>query len=63
VQASGIPAILDLFEVGLNPTTPEQAAGDLILPPMSVPIPKPTHRKATRAPSPPELPPVVLDLS
>jgi hypothetical protein len=39
---------------------PLQAAGDLILPPISVPIAKGTHLEDTRAPSPPELPPQVL---
>jgi hypothetical protein len=39
---------------------PLHAAGDLILPPMSVPIAKVAHREETIPPSPPELPPQVL---
>lgn len=46
--------------MGLNPITPEQAAGALILPPISVPMARGTHLPATRPPSPPELPPHVL---
>lgn len=45
--------------VGLNPNTPLLAAGDLIDPPISVPIPRIEPRRPTRAPSPPEDPPAV----
>jgi len=31
------------YDVGLNPTIPQAAAGPLMLPPMSVPIPNGTH--------------------
>lgn len=47
----------------MKPITPEQCAGDLIDPPMSVPIDNGTHFADTKAPSPPELPPQVLSLS
>jgi len=63
VVGTTIPAYALRYEVGLNPIIPEQAAGDLILPPMSVPMPKGTHLVATKPPSPPELPPQVLVLS
>ena len=57
------PLLEFLYEVGLKPIIPLQAAGALILPPISVPIAKATHFEATRPPSPPELPAQVLVLS
>lgn len=54
-----MPPLELLNDVGLKPITPEQEAGDLILPPISVPIANGTHLDATKAPSPPELPPQV----
>lgn len=44
--------------VGLNPATPQKCAGIRMLPPMSVPRPRSEPRAATRAPSPPLLPPL-----
>ena len=51
------PLYVNLYWVGLNPTIPLNAAGILILPPISVPIPSGTHLAATRPASPPLLPP------
>ena len=47
----------------MKPMIPLHAAGDLMLPPMSVPIANVTHLEDTKAPSPPELPPQVRFLS
>ena len=43
---------------GLNPYTPQKAAGILTDPPESVPTPKAQTLEATRAASPPEEPPL-----
>lgn len=44
---------------GLNPYRPQAAAGILMDPPTSVPIPRALPRKANKLPSPPLLPPGV----
>ena len=49
--------------VGLKPTIPLNAAGTLILPPISEPKANGTHLAPTKPPSPPELPPHDLVLS
>lgn len=48
--------------VGLNPTTPQNAAGILADPAESEANPKAEHRVATEAPSPPEDPPLMKAL-
>lgn len=45
--------------VGLNPTTPQNAAGNLMEPPTSLPSPTGLQRVLMIIPSPPELPPEV----
>lgn len=55
-----IPFVLVLLGVGLNPKAPQNAAGHLILPPISDPIANGTHLDPTNPPSPPELPAHVL---
>lgn len=45
------------IEEGRKPYTPQNAAGQRIDPPISVPIPSGAHRKPIDAPSPPEDPP------
>lgn len=57
------PFIEILSAVGLNPTIPVQAAGHLIEPPISDPIPTGLHLAATIPASPPEEPAHVLFLS
>src|SRR5882757_4315744 len=47
------------WALGFTPYKPPHIAGILILPPTSVPTPKTLPLMATRAPSPPELPPAV----
>lgn len=44
----------------MNPQIPQNAAGILIEPPKSLPIPKGEHLDAIKPPSPPEDPPVAL---
>ena len=51
------------FVVGLNPHKPVKKLGFLILPPISLPIPKMDPRDAIRADSPPEEPPEPLLVS
>lgn len=46
-------------QLGLMPNVPSHIAGILMLPPTSVPTPRIDPRMASRAPSPPELPPAV----
>ena len=46
-------------EEGRKPYAPQNAAGQRIDPPISVPIPSGAHRKPIEAPSPPEDPPGV----
>ena len=58
-----LPMSLTLLFDGLNPHTPLKIAGNLIEPPISVEIERLTELDAIKAPSPPELPPVVLVLS
>lgn len=47
----------------MNPITPVKAVGILILPPISAPIDMGIHLEATKAASPPVLPPQVRELS
>lgn len=58
------PVAPPLFEhlklVGLKPLIPLNAAGTLMLPPMSPPTDRGTHLAATNEASPPELPPLLL---
>jgi hypothetical protein len=54
------PFTLTLVVVGFNPTTPQNAGGILTDPPISEPNPTGTHLAATKAASPPELPPTTL---
>ena len=53
------PEAGNLYEVGLKPYTPLQAAGERMEPPLSVPMPRQEPRIPSKAPSPPELPPLV----
>lgn len=50
-------------DVGLRPYRPLKAQGMRMEPPMSVPSDRGEQRLASRAPSPPELPPGVRALS
>jgi hypothetical protein len=52
-----------LSEVGLKALTPQNAAGTLMLPPISVPIDNGAHLDAISPASPPDEPPVDLVLS
>lgn len=51
-----------LDPVGLNPTTPQNAAGILIEPAVSDPMENEAHRVATATASPPEEPPLIKPL-
>ena len=51
-----------LREYGFNPKIPQNYEGMRILPPMSAPKPNKEHFRAIIPPSPPELPPVDLNL-
>ena len=57
-----IPLSVNLPAVGLNPKTPQKAAGSLILPSESLDIPIGEHLAAINPASPPELDPHVLSL-
>ena len=62
LEVNVCPSIVNLFEVGLNPYTPQYKAGIRIDPAISEPIAKGEHLAATSPASPPELPPTVLSL-
>ena len=51
------PLLVKRYDDGLRPYTPQKAAGNLTLPPTSVPIPHGIHLAATNPASPPLEPP------
>lgn len=53
------PLVVTLKLDGLYPLIPLNAAGTLILPPISPPTERGTHWAATKEASPPELPPLL----
>ena len=57
-----MPLELSLPGVGLNPTIPVKCAGRRIEPPISLPNPNGVQPLATKAASPPLLPPGVRDM-
>ena len=61
---STIPSPISVYlpTPGLIPYTPQNAAGILILPPISEPMPITLHLAAYKAASPPDDPPTALSL-